>query len=69
MVEAEALDVLVDKVAKATQTDEKGRALEELSGCLFETIPGFTVTGRVRTETEEIDISILNDSTDPLTPP
>jgi hypothetical protein len=62
---AEALDVLVDTVAKSTKTDEKGRALEELSSRLFETIPGFTVTGRVRTETEEIDISILNDSTDP----
>lgn len=62
---AEALDTLVDKVATANQTDEKGRALEELCSRLFETIPGLTVTGRVRTETEEIDISILNDSTDP----
>jgi hypothetical protein len=32
---------------------------------LFETVPGFTVSGRIRTATEEIDLSILNDSNDP----
>jgi hypothetical protein len=31
---------------------------------LFEGVSGFSVTGRVRTETEEIDISIRNGSTE-----
>jgi hypothetical protein len=34
-------------------------------GRLFEAVPGFTVTGRIRTATEEIDIAILNGSDDP----
>lgn len=32
---------------------------------LFASVTGFTVTGRIRTETEEIDIAVLNDSADP----
>ncbi len=56
---------LVTTVESAKTTDEKGRSLEELIARLFGTIPGFTVSGRVRTETEEIDISILNNSSDP----
>ena len=32
---------------------------------MFETVPGLTVNARVRTATEEIDIAILNDSSDP----
>jgi hypothetical protein len=59
------LDQLVDNVEKAKSTDDKGRSLEELSSRLFETVQGLTVTGRIRTATEEIDISILNDSNDP----
>ncbi len=61
----EPLDALVEKVDTATTTDDKGRSLEELASRLFEQVPGFSVTGRLRTETEEIDISILNDSTEP----
>lgn len=61
---AEPLEALLERVATATQADEKGRALEELCARLFETVPGFTVTGRIRTATEEIDISILNDSSE-----
>lgn len=60
-----SLDSLVDEVATAKSTDDRGRSLEELCSRLFETIPGFTVTGRLRTATEEIDISILNDSNEP----
>ena len=60
-----SLDTLVEAVAKATSADERGRSLEELVGRLFETIPGFTVTDRIKTATEEIDIAVLNDSTDP----
>lgn len=59
------LEQLVNKVETAKGSDEKGRALEELMSRLFETIPGFTVTGRVRTQTEEIDITIMNDSDEP----
>jgi len=59
------LEQLVDAVERATSTDEKGRSLEELVSRLMESVDGFRVTGRIRTETEEIDIEILNDSSDP----
>ncbi|XHX75964.1 MAG: restriction endonuclease [Stenomitos frigidus ULC029] len=59
------LDELVNAVAKASSADERGRSLEELISRLFETIPGFTVTNRIKTATEEIDIAVLNDSNDP----
>lgn len=62
---SEALDKLVERVETATSTDDKGRSLEELASRLFEQIPGFVVTGRIRTATEEIDISIVNDVTEP----
>ena len=61
----ESLDGLVDAVDKGKNTDEKGRSLEELCSRLFESVRGFSVTGRIRTATEEIDLSILNDSNDP----
>lgn len=61
----ESLDALVDAVEKAKSTDDKGRSLEELFSRLLESIPGFTITGRIKTATEEIDISVLNDSQDP----
>ncbi|MEH1863516.1 MAG: hypothetical protein V7K69_00510 [Nostoc sp.] len=59
------LDTLVDAVEKASSNDERGRSLEELVSRLFETIPGFIVKDRIRTATEEIDITVLNDSNDP----
>jgi hypothetical protein len=59
------LDALVNAVDTAATTDDKGRSLEELCSRLFEGVAGFTVTGRLRTATEEIDISILNDSNEP----
>lgn len=62
---SETLDALVDAVETAGSADDKGRTLEELCSRLFTSVPGFVVTGRVRTETEEIDISVLNDSADP----
>ena len=55
---SETLDALVDAVGNATSADDKGRTLEELCSRLFASVPGFFVTGRVRTETEEIDISV-----------
>lgn len=62
---SEPLDRLVEEVETATSTDDKGRSLEELASRLLEQVPGFSVTGRIRTSTEEIDVSVLNDSTDP----
>ncbi len=62
---SESLDALVEKVDTAPTNDDKGRSLEELASRLFEQISGFSVTGRLRTATEEVDISILNDSTEP----
>jgi hypothetical protein len=62
---SETLDTLVEAVEAASSADDKGRTLEELCSRLFASIPGFIVTGRVRTETEEIDISVLNDSVEP----
>jgi hypothetical protein len=61
----QSLDALIEVVEKASSSHERGRSLEELVSRLFETIPGFTVTDRIKTATEEIDIAVLNDSTDP----
>jgi len=62
---SQSLDSLVKSVEKSSIADERGRSLEELMSRLFEQINGFSVTGRIRTATEEIDITILNDSQDP----
>jgi hypothetical protein len=62
---SETLDALVDAVETARSPDDKGRTLEELCSRLFASVPGYAVTARVRTETEEIDISVLNDSAEP----
>lgn len=60
-----SLDALVNTVEKASSTDQRGWSLEELIARLFESVPGFIVTSRIRTATEEIDISVLNDNPDP----
>ncbi len=60
-----SVDDLVNIVEVAKTPDDKGRSLEELIARLLASIEGFTVTGRIRTETEEIDISVLNGSRDP----
>lgn len=59
------LDALVDAVDAAQSADQKGRALEELCVRLYSSVAGFSVTQRIRTETEEIDISIVNGSNEP----
>ena len=46
----------------AASADDKGRTLEELCSRLFASVPGFVVAGR---ESEEIDISMVNDSPEP----
>ena len=58
------VEQLVQAVDEAQTTDAKGRSLEELVARLFGTVPGFTVGGRLRTVTEEIDITVLNNSDD-----
>ena len=60
-----SMDALIDTVENSISADEKGRSLEELMSRLLETVSGFSVTGRTRTATEEIDITVLNDSNDP----
>ena len=55
---------LVARVDAAESSADKGASLEILMAALFEQIPGFTVIRSVRTETEQIDLEILNDSQD-----
>ena len=62
---SERLEELVEAVETAISADDKGRTLEELCSRLLTTIAGFRVTGRIRTETEEIDIFVLNGNEDP----
>lgn len=62
---SETLDSLVEQVETAKSSDDRGRSLEELCSRLFAGVPGFAVSGRLRTATEEIDISIVNDSPEP----
>lgn len=56
------LDALVDAVENASNNQAKGRSLEELCARLFGTVAGMTVSQRILTETEEIDISLINGS-------
>lgn len=61
-----SLSQLIELVETSQLAHEKGRALEMLAYQLFLTIPGFSVIARnAETETEEIDIIILNNSNDP----
>jgi len=61
----DSLDALVDRMREGT-ANEKGLTLEELTSRLFSSVPGFVANGRVHTETEEIDIHILNASDDAI---
>jgi len=46
---------------------EKGRHLEQLTKSLFESIPGFVdAVTNVRSSTEELDVILRNESTDPF---
>jgi hypothetical protein len=60
------LKLLLEAKDKARTAEEKGRALEELVAGLFDSITGFTIEDRrVKTETEEIDLYVVNGSNDP----
>lgn len=62
-----ALDVLLARVDSAITAADKGSALEELVAAAVQQIPDFTILERnCNTATEEIDISVLNGSNDPL---
>ncbi|MEW6160203.1 MAG: restriction endonuclease [Verrucomicrobiota bacterium] len=50
----------IAKIQKAKRPAEKGIALETLVETLLKTIPGLTVSSRVLTDTEEIDLFVLN---------
>jgi len=45
-------------------SNKKGKALEELLVLIFSTVEGFVPSHRVKTETEEIDVSVRNESKD-----
>jgi hypothetical protein len=58
---------LIARVEAAESPADKGTSLESLMSALFGQVPGFVVYERnVRTETEEIDLFVLNDSRDPV---
>jgi len=57
---------LIDKVQTEEDSNVKGRLLEELMCKFFECIKDFSIIDRLKTETEEIDLVILNKSTEPF---
>jgi hypothetical protein len=58
---------LVTRVEAAESAADKGAALESLMEALFAQVPGFVVYERdFRTATEELDLVILNGSSDPV---
>jgi hypothetical protein len=64
----ENLKGLLEAKNLSNTPDEKGKTLEKLVAGLFSSIAGFTVDDsdkRVKTETEEIDLTVSNGSEDP----
>lgn len=57
---------LLNRVQDEVDSNKKGKFLEDLISRLFASINGFEVNERVRTETEEIDILILNNSNESI---
>lgn len=53
---------LIDKVQTEKDSNIKGRLLEELICKIFSNIDGFEIIDRLKTQTEEIDLVILNKS-------
>ena len=53
---------LLERMKFASSSREKGLALENLIKALFSSIPGFSVLPNIRTESEEIDLWIENNS-------
>jgi len=57
---------LIERLENEKDFNTKGRLLEELMNKFFSFINGFEIIDRLKTETEEIDLVILNKSTIPL---
>lgn len=55
-----ALPAMIERVEEASDPAEKGRALEDLLFRLLSSVDGFEVIPNVRTETEEIDVAVIN---------
>jgi len=67
-IQMENLKGLLEAKNLSNTPDEKGKTLEKLVAGLFSSIAGFTVDDsdkRVKTETEEIDLTVSNGSEDP----
>lgn len=61
-----SLDSLIHSVENSTTAHDKGKSLEELIVRLFSESQSFSVNEiRLTTETEEIDVMVLNKSNDP----
>jgi FixJ family two-component response regulator len=56
-----------EDACRLTDNNEKGKAFEDLLAALFASVDGFTINERnCKTQTEEIDIVILNESQEPF---
>lgn len=61
VIDSHQFHMLLSSVDSASTNQEKGLVLEELMAYLFNSVEGFTVSGRnTTTETEEIDLVIDN---------
>lgn len=58
------IDEVWQKVQTETDTHRKGRYLEDLCDLLLREVPGFTVVKRQRSEDEEFDLLVQNESAD-----
>jgi len=59
-----SLPSLLERIESEPASAGKGEILEVFVARLLETIPGFAIAANVRTETEEIDITVTNRSAD-----
>lgn len=53
---------LITRIESESDSNKKGKLLENLISRLFSAVEGFDISNRVITSTEEIDISIINES-------
>jgi hypothetical protein len=62
-ISAESIHAHLAAIAKAANTDEQGRAHEDLAAHLFESLPGCRVERNIMNvfQTEEIDVAVGND--------
>ena len=56
---------LIERVDASASAADKGEALEELVAALFASVEGFGITSNIRTQTEEIDLWIENNTEKP----